>query len=392
MARLNAATIRALTRPGRYGDGGTLFLNVAAGGSKSWIQRIAIGGRRRDIGLGPWPVVSLAKARARAFENRVAVADGRDPLAEKRRASMPTFREAAALTFEANRPRWRSRKTAENWIAQMERHAYPVLAQLPVDQIGREAVLRVLTPLWTAHPDIARKLRGRIRTVLAWAQAHGYIEHNVAGDAIDGALAPMPAVKAHFRALPYREVAGALATVEASQASIAARAFFRFLVLTAARSGEARLAEWGEIDTTAREWRIPAGRTKTGVEHRVPLSDAALAALDSVRPLRDASGLLFPSPMRPGRPLSDVTLIKLLREQNVAAVPHGFRSSFRDWAAERTSVPHAVCEMALAHRVGSAVERSYARSDLFDQRRGLMDRWAAYVTEADAGKVVRIHG
>ncbi len=391
MGRLNAAMVRGLTKPGRYGDGGTLFLNIARGGSKSWIQRVAINGRRRDIGLGGWPVVSLTKARQRAFANRVAIADGRDPLADKRKASVPTFREAAAKTLEANRPRWRSGKTAANWTQQMERHAFPILADVPVNRIGREDVLRVLTPIWTAHPDIARKVRGRIRATLAWAQAHGYIETNPAGEAIDGALAPMPAVKAHYRALPYREVAAALATVEASQASIAAKSCFSFMVLTAVRSGEARLATWDEINTDAREWCIPASRMKTGVAHRVPLSDAAVEALEAVRPLRDSSGLLFPSPSRPGRPLSDVTLVKLLREQGVAAVPHGFRSSFRDWAAERTSVPHAVAEMALAHHVGSSVERSYARSDLFDRRRRLMADWAAFLA-GSAAKVLRMGG
>ena len=393
MGRLSVATVRGLTKPGRYGDGGTLFLNVAPGGSKSWIQRIAIAGKRRDIGLGGWPVVSLAKARQRAFANRVAVADGRDPLAEKQRASVPTFREAAARTFEANRPRWRSTKTAANWTAQMERHAFPVLADLPVNRIGREDVLRVLTPIWTKRPDIARKMRSRIRAVLAWAQAHGHVEHNVAGDAISGALAPMPSVKAHFRALPYRDVAAALDTVAASRASLAARAALRFVVLTACRSGEARLATWGEIDVDAREWRIPASRMKTGVEHRVPLSEAALQVLESVRKRPDSSGLLFPSPKRPGQPMSDMTLLKVLRDTGLAerTTVHGFRSAFRDWASERTSVPHAVCEMALAHQVGSAVERSYARSDLFEKRRDLMAAWAQFVT-GGAGKVVRIRG
>ena len=391
MGRLTAAAVRALTRPGRYGDGGTLHLHIAPRGSKSWIQRITIGARRCDIGLGSVDIVSLAKARAAALANRVAIAEGRDPLAEKRRAKVPTFRETAVLTFEANRPRWRSRKTADNWIGQMERHAYPVLAQMRVDKIGREAVLRVLTPLWTAHPAIARQMRARIRSVLSFAQAHGYVDQNAAGDGISGALPAMPATRSHHKALPYRAVAGALATVAAApRASIAARACFRFMVLTGARSGEARLATWDEIDRDAREWRVPARRMKMNREHRVPLSDAALAALADVWPLRDASGLVFPSPIRPGRPLADCTLVRLLRDSGVAAVPHGFRSSFRDWAAERTSVPHAVCEAALAHLVGSDVERSYARSDLFDQRRALMDRWAAFVTEADAGKVVRI--
>ena len=228
MGRLSHGRIKVLATPGLHGDGDTLYLRVAAGGSKSWMQRVTINGRRRDLGLGSWPVVSLARARQRAFANRVAISEGRDPLAEKRKASVPTFREAATRTFELNRPRWRSQKTAANWTAQMELHAFPVLATLPVNEIGREAVLRVLTPIWTAHPDIARKLRGRIRAVLAWAQAHDYIEHNVAGEAIDAALPAMPAVTAHYRALPYAEVGKALESVEASTASLVVKGMSAF--------------------------------------------------------------------------------------------------------------------------------------------------------------------
>ena len=380
MSRLTHTMIKGLREPGLYGDGGTLYLQVAPRGSRSWIQRVMINGKRRDIGLGGWPVVPLAKARARAFANRQAIADGRDPLAEKRRASVPTFREAAVKTFEANRPRWRNIRTASNWSRQLERHAFSTIGDLPVNQIDREHVLRILTPLWTDRPEVARKLRGRIRATLGWCQAHGHVEVNVAGEAIDAALPAQPAVAAHYRALPYGEVGKALATIEASRASLSVKACLRFMVLTACRSGEARLATWPEIDTEAREWRIPADRMKGGKVHRVPLSGAVLAELERVRPLRDSSDLIFPSPAaRNGRPMSDATISKLLRENGIDAVPHGFRSSFRDWASEKTNVPHAVAEMALAHHVGSAVERSYARSDLFEKRRGLMDQWAEFV-------------
>ena len=269
-----------------------------------------------------------------------------------------------------------------------------MLADLPVDQIGREDVLRVLTPVWGKKLDISRKLRGRIRANLAGCQAHGYIEHNVAGEAIDGALPSMPTVAAHFRALPYREVGAALDVIDASRASLAAKSALRFVVLTACRSGEARGATWTEIDLQARAWRIPATRMKCGVEHRVPLSDAVVTVLELVRPLRDRSEFVFPSPSRPGKPQSDMTLTKVLRDTGLAdrATVHGFRSAFRTWAGERTTAPHAVCEMALAHQVGSAVERSYARSDLFEKRRRLMDQWAAYVTCGSATKVVKLHG
>ena len=389
MERMTVAKVRSLSTPGRYAAGPTLYLRIAPGGTKSWVQRLTFAGRRHDIGLGGWPLVSLAEARDVAFMNRRLVRQGGNPLGEKRKATVPTFREASRRALEANRGRWRNRKSIDNWIATMAKYAHPVFGDRRVDQIGREDVLRALTPIWSTKPEIGRKVRTRIRQTLAWAQAHNYIENNPAGEAINAALPATKALKVHFRALPYPELAAALETIEASRASVSARACLRFVVLTASRSGEARLATWAEIDLQAREWRIPGARMKTGAEHRVPLSDAVLAVLESVRPLRDRSDLLFPSPVRPGRPLSDMSLTKVLRDTGLAdrATVHGFRSAFRTWASERTSVPHAVCEMALAHRVGSDVERSYARSDLFEKRRGLMTAWAEYVAGAGgAGK------
>ena len=389
MGHLTVAKVRRTTAPGRYADGGTLYLHVAPGGSKSWVQRITVRGRRRDLGLGPWPVVSLAEARMRAFENRVLVERGGDPLASKRK-TVPTFREAALRTYEANRPRWRSAKVAAVWMQRAERHAFPNLGELRVDAIGREDVLRVLTPIWTAKPETARKVRAIIRATLAWAEAHGHVERNMAGDAIDGALPAQPAVKAHFRTVPHAEVAAALKAVEASGAAAATKLCFRFLVLTAARSGEAREAVWSEMDLEARTWTVPAGRMKSNREHVVPLSDGALAVLADAAELREAgSDLVFPG-VRRGRPLSDATLSKLLKEIGVPAVPHGFRAAFRAWASERTDAPQAVMELALAHASGSQVERAYARSDLRDKRRALMQRWAEYVTAA-RGTVVRLH-
>ena len=245
----------------------------------------------------------------------------------------------------------------------------------------------------STKPEIGRKVRQRIRATFAWAQAHNYVDTNPAGEVIGAALPATTALKVHLRALPFREVGEALDIIAESRSSVSAKACLRFVVLTACRSGEARGATRAEIDLKAREWRIPAPRMKTGVEHRIPLSDAALAVLASVRPLRDLSDLVFPSPSRPGKPFPDTTLTKILRDTGLAdrATVHGFRTAFRTWASERTSVPHAVCEMALAHRVGSDVERSYARSDLFEKRRGLMDRWAEYVTGGSA-KVVRLQG
>ena len=212
MGRLNVAKVRSFAKPGRYGDGpgSTLYLVIAPGGSKAWVQRLAINGKRHDIGLGGWPLTSLKEARERAFANRKLARDGGDPLAVKRRSAVPTFEQAAARTFEANRARWRGAKTAVNWTGSMATYAYPAFGDRRVDQIRREDVLRVLTPIWSSKHALAVKVRGRIRRVPSWCQAHDYVEHNAAGEGIDGALPKMAAVKGHHRALDYREVAAAL--------------------------------------------------------------------------------------------------------------------------------------------------------------------------------------
>ena len=374
--KLTAARIRSATEPGLYGDGGTLYLAVAKGGSKSWIQRVTIDSRRHDLGLGGYPVISLAKARQRAMANRLAIAEGRNPLADKRRAKTPTFRRAAQATFEANRPRWRDGKTARNWMQGMEKRAFPVIGEMRVDRICREDILRILKPVWAKHPEVARKLRQRIRATLQWCQAHGYVDRNVAGEAIDGALPAMPAVKAHHRALPYRDVCAALHKVRSCNASASARLCLEFLVLTATRSGEARGARWDEVDLQAREWRIVGDRMKTNADHVVPLADPAMDVLHQARDL-GKRGLVFPSPIRPDKPLSDMTLMKVLRTVRLAEITtvHGFRSTFRTWASECTDADHAVMELCLSHTVGNAVERAYARSELVAKRRALMKKW-----------------
>ena len=202
MAQLTALKVKSVTNPGRYGDGAGLYLAVAASGSKSWVLRIVVQGRRRDIGLGGYPTVGLAEARNLAAANRAIVAESRDPVAEKRRPPKPTFREAARQVHEANLPRWRNEKHGAAWIRTLERFAFPVFGNMPVDQVTRADVLAVLTPIWGSKPETARRVRQRIRTVMRWAMAHGFVEHNVAGAAIDGALPTMPKQKAHMRALP----------------------------------------------------------------------------------------------------------------------------------------------------------------------------------------------
>ena len=380
--KLSATRVKALTDPGRYSDGNGLHLFIGGKGRKSWVQRITVGGRRRDIGLGGYPTVSLAQARRRASNNREAIGSGRDPVAEKRRPSTPTFSEAASAVHEANKPRWRNGSHTRAWIQTLERHAFPKIGNKHIDTISRADVLAVLTPIWSTRPETARRVRQRMRTIFKWSMANELIETNPAGEAIDGALPSMPKVKAHLRALPYQEVGSALKTVDASLTSLASKHCLKFLVLTAARSGEARGPNWDEIHLPSATWTIPGPRMKAGVEHRVPLSDQALDVLMLAHQLEDGSGLCFPSPLRPGRMLSDMTLTKILRSTGFAdrATVHGFRTSFKTWTMEQTDTPWAVGEAALAHQLGGSVEQAYARSDLFERRRLLMQQWADYLT------------
>ena len=366
----------------RFLDERGLYLVVRATGSKSWVQRITIDGRRTDIGLGGYPDVRLKVARDKSRKVRADVAEGRDPRAERRQLDIPTFRDAAEKYISDNAGRWKNPKEAINWRGCLNTYAYPKFGKTRIDRVSRLDVLNTLIPVFKSKPSIARKLRQRIRVIFAAAMASGFLNINPAGEVIDAGLPRTPAVAAHFRALPYQDVADTLEKIEASNASLSSRLCFRFLVLTAARSGEARGARWDEIDPDARTWAIPGSRMKAGREHRVPLSDAALEVLRRAKALDDNSGLVFPSLSKPGRELSDMTLTKLLRDLGIAnrATVHGFRTSFKTWTMETTDTPWAVGEAALAHTLGDSTEQAYARSDLLEKRRLLMQRWGDYVT------------
>ena len=383
--RLSARFVET-AKPGFYSDGGTLNLRVDDRGNKSWVQRLFVRGRPKTLGLGGYPLVSLAEARGKAFANRKLAREGGDPLAEKRKArGMPTFAEAAAKVFDLHRPGWRNAKHAAQWEASLRTYAFPRLDSTPVGEISTADVLSVLAPIWHDKPETAKRVRQRIGAVMKWAVAKGYRGDNPAGDAIGQALPRQARVKRHMPALPHGEVAGAIEAVRESIASVAVKLAFEFLVLTAARSGETRLARWDEVDLNTRAWTIPGERMKAQRPHRVPLSGRAVAILREAQALGGGSGLVFPSAS--GKPLSDMTLSKLLHELGVQAVPHGFRSSFRDWAQEITNAPREVQEAALAHVVKDKTEAAYARSDLFERRRRLMDQWADYLSGA-SGRVV----
>ena len=382
---LSAVFVQSVQATGTYADGGGLNLRVEDSGAKFWFQRVTIDGKRRNLGLGGYPTVSLAEARKAALVNARMIREGRDPLAEKREAitarqrpPTPTFAEASEIVIDIRRPTWSNAKHAEQWTNTLTTYAFPKLGPKLVTDITSSDILSVLTPIWIEKPETASRVRQRMETVLDWAVAQGYRTDNPAARSIAKVLPRTPRTKQHFAALHYRDVPAALATANGSNADTVTKLAFEFLVLTAARSGEVRLATWNEIDWRGRRWSVPAERMKARREHQVPLSTRSIEVLRQAEELTDGSGgLVFPG-LR-GRPLSDMVFTALLRRLDIPAVAHGFRSSFRDWCIECTDVSWAVGEAALAHNLGTSTEQAYARTDLFDQRRDLMQQWADFV-------------
>ena len=378
--RLTARFVRAVKRPGRYGDGRgghglSLLVKPTKAGrlSKTWAQRLRVNGRAVNVGLGPYPVVTLAEARRAALENRRATFQGRDP----RSGGTPTFAEAARRVIRLRRATWRrGSKSEAQWKASLEAYAYPVIGDIPVDEVTTAHVLAVLTPIWNGKRVTAQRLRGRISYIMKWCIGRGYRGDDPAGEAITAALPHKVKRKRHFRALPHQEVAGAIGKVRAAKSWPGIRLAFQFQVLTAARAGEVRRATWDEIDWELRVWNVPAKHMKSGRRHRVPLSTQALAVLREARDLSSVSNLVFPSSQ--GGMIGRNTLATLAHRLELGCVPHGFRSSFRDWAAE-TEVGREVAEAALAHVVQDPVEAAYRRTDFFEQRRSVMERWGLHV-------------
>lgn len=398
---LGALVVSRLTEPGLHFVGGVpgLVLQITEGGGRSWLLRVVVGGKRREMGLGPFPAVTLAQARDKARDAREKIHQGVDPI-QKQREAQSALRAsvAAALNFDqcaakyigAHEAGWRNEKHGQQWKNTLAQYASPKIGHLLVRDIGLAHVLSVLEQpadaddpsgptFWLGKTETAKRLRGRIEQVLDWAAARSYREGpNPARwrghlDKLLPAPSKVAAVENH-PAVPVGEVGEFMARLRAAE-GIGARAL-EFVVLTAARSGEVRGATWQEVDREAGVWTVPASRMKAGKEHRVPLSPAALALLDALPRFKDVDWL-FPSPRR-GQ-LSDMTLTAVMRRMGLSAVPHGFRSTFRDWAAERTNFPREAAEMALAHAIGDKVEAAYRRGDLFDKRRQLMGAWAEFL-------------
>jgi integrase len=384
--KLTVKQIATLNTKGRYGDGGGLWLQVSGAG-KSWLFRYMRNGRAHAMGLGPYPEISLADARDRAFAaRRLIKRDGIDPLEQRQTARAAakaaavhrlTFRECAKAYLATN-SKWRNAKHAAQWRTTLETYAYPVLGPVPVAEVDTAAVLRVLEPIWWTKTETASRIRGRIEKVLAWATVKGHRSGDNPARWTGQLKEALPARAEiapvnHHGALPYADVPAFMAEL-ARRAGMGARCL-EFTILTAARSGEAIGARWSEIDLAARTWTIPAERMKAGRSHVVPLSDRVLELLGM---LPRSSELLFGG-ARAGRPICDVAMTMVLRRMGRRDITvHGFRSTFRDWAAERTDHQNHVVEMALAHRIGDKVEAAYRRGKLLTKRRKLMIAWAAW--------------
>lgn len=387
---LTAMTVRN-AKPGRYSDGGGLQLLVKSTGSRSWVFRYMIAGRSRDIGLGAAGAggLSLAGARDEAAVLRFKVRSGIDPLLEREREAAEaaaarqaarvagtTFRDIAAGYIAANEASWRNAKHRQQWRSTLASYVYPVIGELPVAEVGTEHVLKILEPIWQDKPETASRIRGRIETVLDSARARGFRSGENPARWRGHLAQILPArtrlSRGHHKAMAYDDIPAFIAALRQREAMAALA--LEFTILTAARSGEVLGAQWNEIDSAAGVWSVPAQRMKAGRPHRVPLSERAQAILERVR--LAGSVYLFPG-ARGGR-LSGMAMTMLLRRMGIDATVHGFRSGFRDWAAERTGYAHEVAEMALAHTIGNKVERAYRRGDLFDKRCRMMEDWAGF--------------
>lgn len=386
---LGPLAVSRLTQPGLHMVGGVagLALQVLPSGGRSWILRATIGNRRREMGLGGFPDVTLARARDAAREARDAIRRGIDPieagrgarraLKEKPLVAM-TFRSAAEAYIAAHEASWKNAKHRSQWTATLDLYAYPVLGELDVSKIESPQILKVLEPIWTTRTETANRLRGRLEMILAWATARelrsGPNPARWRGH-LDKLLAKPSKIRqvVHHRALAVDEMPSFMRRLRAAEGA-GARAL-EFAILTAARSGEVRGATWSEIDLRQKVWTIDGARMKAGREHRVPLSDAATNVLKTL-PKGGANDPVFVASR--GGALSDMTVAAVLRRLKVDAVPHGFRSTFRDWAAERTTYPNEVAEMALAHTVSNKVEAAYRRGDLLEKRIGVMQDWAHF--------------
>jgi integrase len=403
--KLSALQVDRAKKPGYYADGGGLYLQVTATGAKSWLFRFMLDARAREMGLGALHTVSLAEARLKATDCRRKLLEGIDPIeARKAARSAAQFAAAKAITFQqcaeahiaAHRAGWKNAKHADQWANTLATYVYPVCGNLSVADVDTTIVMKCLEAIWSTKTETASRLRGRIESVLDWATVRGYRQgENPARwkghlDKLLPAATKVSKVK-HHPALPYSELGDFMQDLRTHEGG--GPKALELAILTATRSIEIRGAKWTEFDMQNSVWTIPKERMKMGVEHRVPLSNVALSLLKEIQKTQHSdSDLVFPGSKR-GSTISEATMGAVLKRMGLTVVPHGFRSTFRDWAAERTNYPRDVAEMALAHAIGDKVEAAYRRGDLFEKRRRMMADWAKFCAtpSVKTGEVVSLH-
>jgi len=372
-----------MNTPGRFADGGGLYVLVAPGGSKSWVLRTVVMGTRRDIGLGSVLLVSLAEAREEARRLRKIAREGGDPLAVRRRRTVPTFEDAAEKVHAAHGASFKNEKHRKQWLSSLGA-VFTAFGAKRVDAITSADILQALSPTWlTRHATSSRVLQ-RISVIFEWCKAQGYCSGDNPTQGVTKVLPKHRAVPVHHAALPYQQVPAFLVALRESGAGEIVKLALEFTILCASRTSETLNASWAEIDMDAKTWTVPAARMKAGVDHRVPLSPRCVKLLQRAEALSDGGPYVFPG-RNNTTPLSNMVFLMALRRMKRGDLTvHGFRSSFRDWAAERTNVPRAVCESALAHTLRDKTEAAYNRTDLFDRRRELMNSWSAFATAKPA--------
>ena len=390
MGKLSAASVKSKNEPGRYGDGDGLFLIVKPTGAKSWVVRVQKNGRRRDFGLGSESKVTLAQARLKAAAVRSQMEAGLDPIVERLKAEgIPTFRAAAAIVHGEQKPAWRNSKHAKQWITTLEAYAFPKLGDVAVSQIDGGQVRDVLATIWLTKPETARRVRQRIGQVIDWAVGKGYRETPISMNVINRSLPKVARVEKHHPSMPYRDVPTLMQTLRAKPTI--ARLALELLILTASRPQEVRLAEWSQFDLEANIWTRPASHMKGKRLHMVPLTEPVKELLVRLQAFTgNRSGLLFEGNKR-GKPISEMTMTKLLRDADLDWVPHGFRSSFREWVSEETTFDGETAEQALAHVIANKTEAAYRRGNQLEKRRVMMTAWNDYCG-GETNKVVRLVG
>lgn len=383
--KLTDRKVAAFKGPGRIGDGGGLWLTAQASGAKQWTLRYTFAGKRREMGLGSYPIVPLADGREKALEARRLAKSGIDPILDRKQtAEIMSFAEAAREVHRINLPTWRNKKHADQFISTLETYAIPVFGDLSCTEIQPSHILEALQPIWLEKEETARRTKQRIGKVMEWCMAQGWRKDNPVVAASAGLPKQAKKVKQR-KSLHHAEMRAVLAAVGGSEAAPRTKLAFECLVLTGVRSQEIRGAVWSEFNFEAGVWVIPAERMKMEREHRVPISGSVMELLEQARAESDGSDLVFAG-SKFGKPMSDATLLKLVREQGFDVDIHGFRSTFKTWAMEETNVDKDAIEMSLSHSIGTAVEQAYVRTDLLERRRALMEAWAGYCGEKEAEK------